>query len=93
MTKPLPPFASKPLHEHSFHALQYILGADGRYRIEVLPVRRNTDWQLLGFFTSERLAPVFGDSLASQILSGSGEMSRWSQFTVIEPSTCFSINL
>jgi hypothetical protein len=93
MTKPLPPFTAKPLHEHSFHALQYILHTDGRYRIEVLPVRRNPDWQLLGFFTPDRLAPVFGSDLASQILSGSGERPNWSQFTVIEPSTCFSINL
>jgi hypothetical protein len=93
MTKPLPPFASKPLAECSFYALQYILGADGRYRIEVLPVRRNTDWQLLGFFPPERLAPVFGDSLANQILSGSGDKSTRSQFTVIEPSACFEVNL
>lgn len=93
MTKPLPPFTAKPLSECSFYALQYILGADGRYRIEVLPVRRNPNWQLLGFFPPDRLAPVFGSELASQILSGSGEMSRWSQFTVIEPSTCFPVNL
>jgi len=93
MTKPLPPFTAKPLHEHSFYALQYILHADGRYRIEVLPVKRNPDWQLLGFFAPDRLAPVFGDSLANQILSGSGDKSTRSQFTVIEPSTCFSITL
>ncbi len=93
MTKPLPPFAAKPLSDHSFYALQYVLHTDGRYRVEVLPVRRNPEWQLLGFFTRERLAPVFGSDLASQILSGSGEMSRWSQFTVIEPSTCFAVNL
>jgi len=93
MTKPLPPFASKPLAECSFYALQHILGADGRYRIEVLPVRRNPDWQLLGFFAPDRLAPVFGDSLASQILSGSGERTRCSRFTIIEPSTCFEVNL
>lgn len=93
MTKPLPPFVSKPLSECQFHALQYILGADGRYRIEVLPVKRNPDWQLLGFFTPERLAPVFGDSLANQILSGSGERPNWSRFAIIEPSTCFEVNL
>jgi len=93
MTKPLPPFTPKPLAECSFYALQYILHTDGRYRIEVLPVKRNSDWQLLGFFPPERLAPVFGDSLANQILSGSGDKSTRSRFTVIEPSTCFSVNL
>lgn len=93
MTKPLPPFTAKPLHEHSFDALQYILHTDGRYRIEVLPVKRNSDWKLLGFFPPGRLAPVFGDSLANQILSGSGDKSARSRFTVIEPSTCFSITL
>lgn len=93
MTKPLPPFTPKPLAECSFYALQYILHNDGRYRIEVLPVKRNPDWQLLGFFPPDRLAPVFGNSLASQILSGSGDKSARSQFTVIEPFTCFSITL
>lgn len=93
MTKPLPPFTPKPLAECSFYALQYILHTDGRYRIEVLPVKRNPDWQLLGFFTPERLAPVFGDSLANQILSGSGDKSARSRFTVIEPLTCFPVNL
>jgi hypothetical protein len=93
MTKPLLPFTPKPLAECSFYALQYILHADGRYRIEVLPVKRNPDWQLLGFFTPERLAPVFGDSLANQILSGSGERTGCARFTVIEPSACFSITL